>query len=295
MTAPKHIGLRVLVLVVLQGLCWDATHSQQADTVNLKDELEKQETIYHGKARRAYRIDRSLEDYAHALSPQFDRSLASLGESDRWLDVGAGEGQAILDYYSPDYDRSRRGARKPRGKKAKAVAMSIEDRRKPAWQQSAARLGPDQIRYLSGKRLRDYSRKELGRFQVITDVMGGFTYTENLSVFVEKVLSLLDLNGDFYTVLQDVHSEHGTNPPHRDGMPYLTQIANADGSELRVCTWLKNIACVNVTCELRNDFWPPTETFHLHKVCDDVTVPPLVPVHYEAGTPPERRFRLKGP
>jgi hypothetical protein len=67
--------------------------------------------------------------------------------------------------------------------------MSIEDRRTEKWQQQAASLGEDRIRYLSGKRLRQYSREELGKFQIISDVYGGFSYTEDLSQFVEKVLS----------------------------------------------------------------------------------------------------------
>jgi hypothetical protein len=61
--------------------------------------------------------------------------------------------------------------------RARAVAMSIEDRRTEKWQQRAASLGDDRIRYLSGKRLRQYSREELGTFQIITDVYGGFSYT----------------------------------------------------------------------------------------------------------------------
>ena len=39
-----------------------------------------------------------------------------------------------------------------------------------------------------GKRLREYSPEEIGQFQVITDVMGGFSYTQDLSLFMEKTL-----------------------------------------------------------------------------------------------------------
>jgi hypothetical protein len=31
--------------------------------------------------------------------------------------------------------------------------------------------------------------------------------------------------------------------------------------------------------------------YRIHKVCSGVTVPPLEMTHFEAGTPPERRFR----
>ncbi|HEX2931736.1 MAG TPA: class I SAM-dependent methyltransferase, partial [Candidatus Binatia bacterium] len=119
---------------------------------------------------------------------------------DRWLDIGAGEGQAILDYYAPQGDAAPEKCGGT-GPKARVVAISIEDRRRDKWKQQTASLGGDLIRYLSGKRLGQYSLEELGKFQIITDVYGGFTYTENLSRFVEKVLNLLEIGGVFYTVL----------------------------------------------------------------------------------------------
>ena len=143
--------------------------------------------------------------------------------------------------------------------------------------------------------MREYSLEELGQFQLITDVIGGFSYTENLSLFVEKVLGFLELNGSFYTVLQDVRSEAGTNRPHYEDSPFLTEIANADGSEVRVCSWLKSITCVQVGCELNTEMQRPVELYRIQKVCNDVTVPPLVSVSYQAGTPPPRRFQLRNP
>lgn len=55
--------------------------------------------------------------------------------------------------------------------------MSIEDRRTDKCN-SGSRASGDRIRYLSGKRLRHYSGEELGKFQIITDVYGGFSYTD---------------------------------------------------------------------------------------------------------------------
>ena len=133
---------------------------------------------------------------------------------------------------------------------------------------------------------------ELGRFRIITDVIGGFSYSADLSLFMQKALDFLDLNGSFYTVLQDVHSESVGNAPYYKDAPYLTEIRNADGSEVKVCSWLKSISCVEVSCEFKTGWKPPIETFHIRKICDEVKVPALIPVHFQAGTPPERRFLL---
>lgn len=292
----KKNGIRIVVLLVLQTLCLEQSYSGDPGSPQFNEERAKQEQIYQSRGEQipeGYVIDRSLLSYIYTLSSGFDRSLANLGSKDRWLDIGAGSGQAVLDYFAGRFDAMLADRRERRDGKAQAVAISIEDRRTPLWHQAAASLGANQIQYLSGRRLREYSSEELGKFQVIADVIGGFSYTSNLSLFVEKVLGILELNGSFYTVLQDVHSHDGTNKPYYEGSPFLTEIARADGSEVKVCSWLESIACVEVTCEFKPEWTPPIEVYHVHKVCNDVTVPALVAVHYEAGTPPERRFQLK--
>jgi hypothetical protein len=297
-TALKNSGMRLAALLVLQALWLGTAHAQVSINPKLAEEIAKQESIYQGKGEQrpeGYVIDRSLLAYTFTLSPGFDGSLADLGPADRWLDIGAGQGQAVLDYYTSRYDAMHWAGRERRGKKAQSVAMSIEDRRTPQWNQTAAGLEAGKIQYLFGKRLREYSQEELGRFQLITDVIGGFSYSVDLSRFMEQTLALLNVNGNFYTLLQDVHAEDGTNKPHYEGATYLTEITRADGSKLKICPWLKSITCVEVACELRTEWKPAIEVYHVRKTCNNVSVPTLQPVHYEAGTPPERGYRLANP
>ena len=93
--------------------------------------------------------------------------------------------------------------------------------------------------------------------------------------------------------MQDVRTEEGKNKPHYPDASFLTELTRPDGSELKMCAWLKSIGCVAVTCESKSGWTPPIEVYHVRKVCDDVTVPALTPTQYSAGTPPERKFRLK--
>jgi hypothetical protein len=258
-------------------------------------ERAKQEKIYHARGElrlEGYVIDRSLSAYLRALQPGFAQSLANLGSEERWLDVGAGQGMAVLDYYSPEYDPRQAGRHEPQIKKARAVAMSIEDRRTPRWQQTAETLEANQIRYVFNKPLREYTTEELGRFQLITDVIGGFSYTENLALFMEKVLSLLTVNGTFYTVAQDVRNEAGTNKPHYAGEPFLSRIKTPSGEDISICAWLKQISCIEVSCEYKGDWIPPLDTYKVRKTCNSITVPPLKSERFVAGTPPERIFLL---
>src|ERR1051325_9624633 len=214
------IFVAVLLSMVLQVR---TCSSQELPPPRLEEEFGKQEKIYRSRGAdvpSGYVTRRGLSEYAEQLPSGFCDALSRLGKSDRWLDIGAGQAEAILDYYAPEGDPTVQKC-VGSGGKARVVAMSIEDRRTDKWQQQAAALGDDRIRYLSGKRLRDYSPDELGKFQIITDVFGGFTYTEHLSLFMEKTLSLLDVGGTFYTLVPGVHLENGKD---KLGILYLTEL-----------------------------------------------------------------------
>ena len=286
----KTVGIRfaVLFVILLQAR---AGWSQEPAQPRLDEEFTKQEKIYRSRGAdvpSGYVINRGLPNYAEVLPAGFCDALGRLGSSDRWLDIGAGEGQAILDYYAPQGDGAPEKCGGS-GPKARVVAISIEDRRADRWKQQAASLG-DRMRYLAGKRLSQYSRDELGKFQIITDVYGGFSYTEDLSRFVGKVLSLLEVGGSFYTLMPGVHLESAKD---KLGILYLTELEDAAGRPLRVCSWLKQTACAQVICESKSNWKRPTELLNIRKVCSGVAVPRLKLWEFEAGYPPSRRFQLE--
>lgn len=298
MSFMKFLSPRLFVLLLLFAATCSAQTQPAATQSDVDSERAKQEKIYQARGElrlEGYVIDRSLSAYALALEPGFSKSLADLNPDERWLDVGAGQGLAVLDYFAPEYDPRQAGRRERQIKKGRAVAMSIEDRRTPRWQQTAETLEPKQIQYVFSKSLRQYSDDELGKFQLITDVIGGFSYTENLAPFMEKVLGLLTVNGNFYTVAQDIRAADGSNKPHYAGEPFLTQIKNAAGTDIGICAWLKGISCVEVSCNFKSDWTPPIETYQIRKTCNAVTVPSLKLEHFVAGTPPERVFLLTSP
>jgi hypothetical protein len=291
----KTAGTRVAVLIaiVLQALGPGAVWPQEPAQPRIEEEIAKQEKIYRSRGAdvpSGYVTGRALSDYLELLPSSFCDALGTLGSSDRWLDIGAGAGQAILDYYAPEDEAAPVERCAGFGGKVRAVAMSIEDRRTDAWQQRAALLGDDRIRYLSGKRLRQYSREELGKFQIITDVYGGFSYSEDLSQFLEKALSLLENGGVFYTLVQSVHLEDGKDNPNSW---YLTELVDIAGRDVKLCSWLKKTTCVKVRCESKSDWDTPTELINIRKLCSEVAVARMKLLKYEAGNPPGRRFQLE--
>src|SRR6185436_11017088 len=143
MKVLKSAGVQLAVLLALQALWIGSSDAQNSPRPALREEVSKQEGIYRSTGENkpgGYTVDRGLTDYASALPGEFARSLAALGPKDRWLDIGAGEAQAILDYYTPEYDLKHQEGRELRGRKARAVALSIEDRRTPLWWKKAESL-----------------------------------------------------------------------------------------------------------------------------------------------------------
>lgn len=281
----------LLLVLPLLGLLLPAPAAHSAEASDpFARERALQEQIYRsrGDAQPAgYVTDRSLLSYTHTLAAGFDDALAALGPDQRWLDLGAGEGRAVLDYYGARFDAMHptRNAGK-----ARAVALSIEDRRTARWHARAAAPGGERIAYLAGRRLRDYAPAELGRFELISDVAGGFSYTGDLAGYTARVLAALTVGGRFFTMLTDVASPAGTAQPWFTRERFLTTLEYPDGGELAVCDWLQRIRCAEVICETRMHWQPPVETFIVRKTCESVHVPPLQPLAFEAGTPPARRF-----
>jgi len=220
MPRKKDRASNAAALLFLHVFFVTAAASEPRQSRASDSEAAKQTTIYQSRGEdvpQGYVIDRSLLSYLFVLPAELRNTLTSLGPGDRWLDIGAGEGRAILDYATAKYDvmLQDRGAGK-----ARAVAVSIEDRRTARWHDTVATLGPGHIQYLAGKRFREYSLVELGQFQVITDVVGAFSYTRYLSQFMEQALGSLEVNGTLYTLLQDVRSEEGTNQPFYPGASF---------------------------------------------------------------------------
>ncbi len=286
------VGTGVAVLMILRALGPAAGWAQEPAQSRIEEETSKQKKIYQSRGADVpdgYVTNRGLSNYAGLLPSGFCDTLGRLGTSDRWLDIGAGAGQAILDYYAPpDAAAPAEKCARPGGL-ASAVAISIEDRRTDAWHRLAASLG-ERIRYLTGKLLRNYSPEELGKFQIITDVYGGFSYTDDLSRFMEKVLSVLEVGGGFYTIVQYVHLQAAKDSP---ATWYQTELVDAAGRGEKMCSWLKKTSCVQVSCESKSAWDPPTEQINIRKVCSDVSVPRMKLVKFEAGNPPNRRFQLE--
>jgi len=150
--AWKTTAARLALVTVMAVQSLGAGWVQEPIQPRIDEEFGKQEKIYRRRGAGSYTTNRGLSNYAELLPTGFCDGLGRLGGADRWLDIGAGEGQAILDYNAAQGDSAPEKCGGS-GQKAHVVAISIEDRRTARWQQQAAILGADRLRYLFGKRL----------------------------------------------------------------------------------------------------------------------------------------------
>ena len=291
----KTAGTGVAVLIVLQALGLGAAWPQEPAPPRIDEEIAKQEKIYRSRGAdvpSGYVTGRGLSDYAELLPTGFCDALGRLGSSDRWLDIGAGDGQAILDYYALEddaapaekcarsFDQGTRGRDVHRGSPNGQVATAGRDlRRRPSalsLRQASAGLfargaGKISDHYRRVRRLLLYGR--------LVPVPG-----EGVELAGDRRRLLHDgarrafrgWQGQTRRLVSDRAA--GCSQPRRESV-LLAEENHLRESRLRVEERLEKAH--------RAD--------KIEKVCSDVSVPRMKLLKYEAGNPPGRRFQLLEP
>ncbi len=145
-------------------------------------------------ASNGFTVDRDIRDYTNMMSgnagpfvldapSELGKEVGTLGETDRWMDMGAGDLYALETFarrFSPP--------RKP--PKLSAISYKV------------SRELPDDMKGLidihAGRFIEDIPVKELGKAKLITDVYGPLTYTSAPDVVLRRYLDLLADDGSLY-------------------------------------------------------------------------------------------------
>lgn len=61
----------------------------------------------------------------------------------------------------------------------------------------------------------------------------------------------------------------------------MSVLLTAACSPTHLHLWTARHSCLEVTCELRAEMSPPIKVYRIRKVCNSVTVPALVPMHFD--------------
>lgn len=142
---------------------------ERADTLRQRAEWQIAKAEHNGER---WETTRGLDEYDAVFKGELKKLLATLGPSDHWIDMGSGDGRALLDYYL-------------QGGKAHTTGITFE--RKPA-----TAPDPRKMRSLVGRYVEEIPIDEIigpaGKPKVITDLVGPVAYTSDL----HKVLSIYE-------------------------------------------------------------------------------------------------------
>lgn len=202
-------------------------------------------------------------DLAYSALPRLRR----LTEEDHWVDMGAGEGRAILQYLQdPTFPR-----------KAKVTAIAFK---KPVGSKHAEIESIDPgFRYLEGF-VEEMTREQIGSAKLITDVYGPLHYTKNFSEVLQVYVDLLQEGGEILTSGIFFHKEAATN-----------FVIKSDGAMISYREWLNSIPGLKVT-EIPKPEIGLSAALVIEKIAPEVKVPKLKLVRYESGSPPRRNFEV---
>jgi hypothetical protein len=160
---------------------YEEVHGEDEDAGNYRKKLEQND----------FRTGAGLEQYAKAFGPGFIKDIENLAENERWMDGGAGVGQAMSDYY---------------GRGGRGLTTAVAYKRPGGPVKDDQLTGNEKFNYVEGKFFGQMDDdRDLGvdgadkRMSVITDYNGILSYTETLSEDLQKYVNNLKVGGKIYT------------------------------------------------------------------------------------------------
>lgn len=237
-----------------------------------------------------FTVDRGLSQYENHFPFKTARgvkvTLASLPKKSVWFDMGAGKGHALVDGLKLNSNLTAIGVSYVRP--GKSADLNIYGER-------AGYLEGDYVENMMDLgRLKPY----LGRVNVITDVYGPFSYTNDVPRLLQTYLDLLETDGVlFVNFLVDRKIEH--DPYARVGYSSMNSVLKSDGtkSNAGILEWLMQIEGIQVLDAARAESEPgavheKSIGLKIKKTATHVTVPSNLKLEtYEADSPPRRTFR----
>ena len=124
-----------------------------------------------------------MRDYARTLGRRFENKLRNMGPHQHWIDMGAGEANAIGDYLSSVFPQNQ----------AQVSALSVV--------RPGTAVQSDRFRYHEGRVLSEYTVTDLGQADLITDYYGPAFYAGTLDQTIEQYGHLLREGGEAWIVL----------------------------------------------------------------------------------------------
>jgi len=229
---PSQENLQAIKLQFVFGLKEDESTQYKAMEDYLTGLLEREKHwLFRHDAqekleRNSFRTGSGLAEYAEAFPIDFADYRSRLIGGQRWLDAGAGQAKAMIEYLNE-------------GGQADCIACSykIPDDAKENVKAAHEKFG-DRFVYVDGKYFSQFTDQELQadqkKFDLITDLNGVLYYTSTFLDDLARYISILNVGGKIFfsnPVGLSMHLQPGEHNP-------VGPLALAD--------WLANIGDVQV-------------------------------------------------
>ncbi|XGC82300.1 hypothetical protein ACES2L_07365 [Bdellovibrio bacteriovorus] len=209
-------------------------------------------TITDKVAKNNFITDRTLWDYTHDLHPDFAKALERMTPESHWIDMGAGKAKALIEFM-----KSRDSENRPF---TTAVAFKID-----RWFGMPTFEGKLQTH----EGLFEHQpTNQWRKADVITDVMGVFSYTTDLSTTLQKNFDLLKVNGELYISTSAYGSQFRVNGETLSLEAFLTLIpglkVEGKWGNIKITKEQENIKIPVLELERYKDESPPIRLFKVH-------------------------------
>lgn len=217
-----------------------------------------------------YYVSRGLSAYTLVFGHKFMHDLIKLKEGELWIDMGAGEARAQVEYLNASSDGSSDALRAER-----ANTLAVSFRRPELTREMRKKLKdlkhPELFQYLDGRLFEQIPIEEFGRADLITDLYGVVSYTAFLSETLNRYFKILKPNGVLHLFIEPDTTTIQVSPDHE---------------VMNLLDWLSTLPGIVV-----NKTGP--DSVRIYKLHDDVTLPELGLVDFTDDIPPRRLFRVK--
>jgi hypothetical protein len=225
-----------------------------------------------------FRHNRGLHEYVERVGPNLTEALAQLKAGDTWVDFGAGQGWAGLEFLA--FMRSMDDAPTVYGVMFKRPPPSL-----PYLRTMEAKVA-SHWRVLEGRLIEDIPASDLPQIDVATDIFGPLAYTKDLSAVLNKYLHWLKVPGQSAVYTEGLSLKEETRDPHGH-----TFILDGRGETLTLAEWLERQPGIAVWTPART----PRNSLIFTKTQAGAQVAPLELLYYDPySAPPTRVFRARG-
>lgn len=235
---------------------------------------------YDVVVKNSFPHDRGLGEYYDNFGETFRKVLTNPRSGFRWLESGAGHANVPRDYLrlNPEAD-------------VQIVGVSF-------FAPPGAFESPKFI-HLGGRLLENITNKELGKFDLITDNFGPYSYTEQIDRVLQKYIDLLNVGGVAYihgvNIFSGAHIPGPIESLFRSLLPVPTSLSKRrltiedHGKKLSVLGWLQTHAGIRVE---QIEAWP-NDIIRIEKLVEEPQrLGRLKLKSFKRGRPPARKYKV---